>query len=73
MMLSSIQQKDIISLKDGKKIGTIIDIKINNIGQIEELSVQKKRLFIFGGSVATVNWQQIDKIGKDVILIKESN
>ena len=40
MMLSSIQEKDIINLTDGKKIGTIIDIKINDNGQIEEVSVQ---------------------------------
>ena len=72
-MLSSIQEKDIINLTDGKKIGTIIDIKINDNGQIEEVSVQKRRIFIFSSSVTTFNWKQIDKIGKDVILIKEMN
>ena len=73
MMLSSIQEKDIINLTDGKKIGTIIDIKINDNGQIEEVSVKKRRFFIFFSSVTTFNWKQIDKIGKDVILIKEMN
>ncbi len=73
MMLSSIQEKDIINLSDGKKIGTIIDIKISDNGQIEEVSVQKRRFFIFSSSVTTFNWKQIDKIGKDVILIKEMN
>ena len=73
MMLSDMQSKDIIDLSQGKKIGTIIDIKINEEGTIEELSVQRKRFLIFTSGIKTIKWKQIDKIGKDVILIKETN
>ena len=68
-MLSDLQSKDIINLVDGKRIGSIIDIKIGDKGEIAELSVQKKRFLFFSGGVITLKWTQIDKIGKDVILV----
>lgn len=69
MMLSDLQSKDIINLVDGKRIGSIIDIKIGDNGEVAELSVQRKRFLFFSGGVITLKWTQIDKIGKDVILV----
>ena len=37
MRLSDMQDKDVVELKTGLKIGNIIDIKINNEGYIESL------------------------------------
>ena len=34
MFLSELQSKDIISTKDGRRLGRIIDAEINNQGQI---------------------------------------
>ena len=34
MYLSELQQKDIISINDGRKIGKIIDVEINEDGSI---------------------------------------
>lgn len=72
MLLSSLQEKDVINLVDGKKIGVIIDASVDKNGRIIELSVQKKRFFFFSSSSSLIKWSQIDKIGKDVILVNVS-
>ncbi len=68
-MLSDLQDKDIINLTDGKKIGSIIDILVDDKGSVKELSVQKKKFLFFSGGVFKIRWDMIDKIGKDVILV----
>lgn len=68
-MLSDLQSKDIINLVDGKKIGSIIDVTITEEGKIDELSVQRKKFLFFSAGVINIKWNQIDKIGKDVILV----
>ncbi|MBQ9011498.1 MAG: YlmC/YmxH family sporulation protein [Bacilli bacterium] len=70
MFLSDLQTKDIIDLVDGKKIGSIIDVLISDDGNILEFSVQRKRFLFFSSGVIKIKWGQIDKIGKDVILVK---
>ena len=69
MLLSDLQGKDIIDIKTGQRMGTIIDVLINKDGQIQELSVQRRRFLFFSSNAASVKWSQIDKIGKDVILV----
>ena len=69
MLLSDLQSKDVINLVDGKKIGSIIDVSIDKAGKIIEFSVQKKRFIFFSSGVTFIRWGQIDKIGKDVILV----
>ncbi len=69
MLLSDLQTKDVVNLVDGKKIGVIMDASVDKGGRIIELYIQKKRFFFFSSSSTTIRWQQIDKIGKDVILV----
>ena len=69
MMLSSLQDKDIVNLFDGKKIGMIVDVNVDSNGKIMELVVQRKKFFFFSSSSVSIRWSQIDKIGKDVILV----
>lgn len=69
MLLSDLQGKDIIDINTGQKIGLIIDVLVNKDGSIEELSVQRKKFWIFNSSITSVKWANIDKIGKDVILV----
>lgn len=73
MFLSSLQEKDVINLVDGKKMGSIIDASVDKNGKIIEFSVQRKRLFLFSSSSTMIKWSQIDKIGKDVILVNVSS
>jgi len=73
MMLSDLQTKDIINLHDGKKVGSIIDVDLDEKGMIVELVVQKKKFIFFSGGISRIKWNQIDKIGKDVILVSVGN
>lgn len=72
MRLSELQNKDVINVGDGKKIGNIIDIVINYDGKMQSMIVEPSR----GVSIFTsredieIKWQQIEKIGEDVILVK---
>lgn len=74
MRLSDLQSKDVISIIDGKKIGNIIDIKIEEeSGQISALVVEPNRFFLNVFSAHQefeVYWCEIEKIGEDVILVK---
>ncbi len=72
-MLSDMQSKDIINVFDGKKIGTIIDINIDKEGTIIEMNVQRRKFIFFSGGTTKIKWKQIDKIGKDVILVNVNN
>ena len=69
MLLSDLQSKDVINLVDGKKIGSIIDVNVDKTGKIVELSVQRRKFIFFSSGTVFIRWGQIDKIGKDVILV----
>ena len=75
MRLSEIQNKDVINLNSGMKVGNIIDIKINSeTGKIESLILEKKKFSsIFNSNdEIEIYWTQINKIGEDVILVNLS-
>ena len=72
MNLSEFQNKDVINIKDGRRIGNIIDCKIDNItGEIKSfLLVPFKGVFSFkGSSKVEIDFKDIEKIGEDVILV----
>lgn len=70
MYLSELQNKDIVSIRNGKKIGNIVDISINNEGYISGLIIQKVKFSLFrGNNDEEIKWNQIKKIGEDVILV----
>lgn len=68
-MLSDLQSKDVINVFDGKKVGSIIDVSLDKEGKIIEMSVQRRKFIFFSGATSKIKWSQIDKIGKDVILV----
>lgn len=71
MRLSELQGKDIINVSDGKKIGNIIDVNIDENGNMKSLIVEKSGIFSRFSSKyeVEVGWSQITKIGEDVILV----
>lgn len=71
MKLSSLQSKDIININDGKCIGNIIDVNIDNEGRTLVLIVEKYKFLmsLFRNSIVEIKWNQIKKIGTDVILV----
>lgn len=73
MRLSDLQNKDVVNVIDGKKVGNIIDVNIDFEGKLDSLIVEKSKFFVSMFSSAgevEIRWAQIEKIGEDVILVK---
>lgn len=73
MRLSDLQDKDVVDLKSGVKVGNIIDIRIDNNGIVTSLILERKKfskLFSPNDEI-DIPFKNITKIGEDVILIKE--
>lgn len=74
MRLSDLQNKDIVNVVDGKNIGNIIDVRIDEkTGAIVALVVEpsKKMIsFMNRGIDQEVSWKNIERIGEDVILVR---
>jgi len=73
MRLSDIQNKDVINLNTGVKIGNIIDVNIDiENGKIKSFVLEKKKFsnFFSNNDDVEVYYEQINKIGEDVILVE---
>ena len=73
MRLSELQKKDIVNIKDGKKIGKIIDVYFDKTsGYMIKFIIEKthfvKSLFSNTDEIV-IKFSQIKKMGEDVILI----
>ena len=73
MRLSDLQAKKIVSITTGRNIGNIIDVDVRSDGVIESLIIEvNKSLFSLNRESDTrIYWNDITKIGEDVILIKK--
>lgn len=72
MRLSELQNKSIVNLIDGKDIGNIIDLEIDENGNSIGLIVEKHRFLLSNLSSKKeflIKWKYIEKIGEDVILV----
>ena len=74
MRLSDLQNKDIVNTIDGRNVGNIIDVKIDQLnGTILSLVVEpnKKMIsFMNRGDEEEISWKNIERIGEDVILVR---
>ena len=75
MRLSDLQSKNIVNVLDGKNVGSIIDVNVNEMGQVESLVIENSKKFLsFSRYEETiVFWKDITKIGEDVILVNKNN
>ena len=73
MRLSELQLKEIVNISNGKRIGTIIDVIVDENGYIKSLILQEKRGRKFSREEYDISWNQIIKIGDDIILIDTRN
>lgn len=73
MRLSDLQDKDVVDIGSGDKIGSVIDAEIKkDTGLITKLIVYEKEVldaFKMKDEVE-VPWEKIKKIGSDVILVE---
>ena len=75
MRLSDLQTKKVINITDGKNIGNIIDDYVTEDGHIELFVIETNKS-IFSLNKETdikIKWNNITKIGEDVIQIKTDN
>ena len=76
MNLSDLQNKEIIDIYTGRRMGTIIDVKLSLSGTIQKLILEDRKInrrFLSSSKEETeIYWQQIIKIGDDIILINTS-
>lgn len=73
MRISDMQSKDVVNISDGKRLGTIGDLDIDqDTGLIRTVIVLGQNKFFGiggGGQEYIIPWNQIVKIGSDVILV----
>lgn len=73
MKLSELQRKNIVNIKDGKLIGKIIDVEFDpSNGYMIHFVIEKPHFImnIFNNNEEiTIKFNQIKKMGEDVILI----
>lgn len=72
--ISDFRLKDVINVKDGKKLGSISDLDIHpESGKIEAIIIagHGKMLSLFNKEdEIVIPWRDIVQIGEDVILVK---
>ena len=73
MNLSDLQNKEVIDIATGRRIGNIIDVVIDRKGNINKLILEEKRpsrrLFSNSRDELSILWNQIIKIGDDIMLV----
>jgi YlmC/YmxH family sporulation protein len=71
--ISELKQREVININDGKRLGIVYDVEIDmEKGRIEAIVIPGtgRVLGLFSKeSDIVVNWENIKKIGTDVILI----
>ncbi|WP_029420602.1 YlmC/YmxH family sporulation protein [Alicyclobacillus macrosporangiidus] len=71
--ISDLQAKDVVNVGDGKRLGTIGDLEVDpDSGLIHAIIIPGQARFfgmVGGGPDYVVPWNQIVKIGSDVILV----
>ncbi len=74
MRLSDLQNKNVVNISDGRNIGSIVDVKIDQEkGSIISFVLEPSRNFLSflnRGEDTEIKWDAITKIGEDVILVK---
>jgi len=72
MLLSELQSKDIIDIKNGNNLGRIIDARIDNEGKVTYFVAEERKLMrkVTRGGEISFEFNKIKKIGEDVILVE---
>ena len=77
MNLSDLQQKEIIDISSGKRLGSIIDVIVDNRGFIMRIMLDPKRsrgrFFSANKEDVYIEWKNIIKFGDDIILVDLMN
>ncbi|MGQ9512185.1 YlmC/YmxH family sporulation protein [Thermodesulfitimonas sp.] len=70
---SELARRDFINIVDGRRLGPVVDLHIDEKGSVTALVVRKGRrylgLFRWGRDLI-IPWQQVKKIGVDAVLVE---
>lgn len=73
MNLSDLQNKEIIDVSSGKRMGNIIDVVFNRNGEITKFILDERKTskywFSSNKIELSIMWKQIVRIGDDIILV----
>ena len=76
MNLSDLQNKEIIDIATGKRLGTIVDVIITLNGNISKLVLEDrkigKKLLSNNREEMYLEWNKIVRIGDDIILVDKN-
>ena len=72
VFLSEMQEKEIISIVTGLNYGHIVDVQLDHEGNIISFIAENKKIFrkSFEKDEIRFKFSEIEKIGKDVILVR---
>lgn len=74
MKISELQLKDVVNIADGRKLGKIHDLELDmKQGMVKAVVVPGETRFFgwfAGGEEWVIPWNQVVKIGSDVILVR---
>lgn len=73
MYLSELQNKDIISVKNGENLGRIVDVEVSSDGRVIRFVAEDRKLFrkVLKNTEMTFAFSEISKIGTDCILVNK--
>ena len=64
-------KKEVINTCDGKRVGNICDIEIDPIsGRINSVILPRQKKIIGKCKYESVRWENIEKIGEDIVLLR---
>ena len=73
MNLSDLQLKEIVDISSGKRLGSIIDVIVDNKGFISKIMLDNKKtrgkIFSTNKEDVSIEWKNIIKLGDDIILV----
>ena len=70
---SELIKKEVINTCDGCRLGYVCDLEIDSMcGRINALFIPQRRKLLSKPCYLTVKWEQIERIGSDMILVKLS-
>ncbi|MBQ9692046.1 MAG: YlmC/YmxH family sporulation protein [Clostridia bacterium] len=68
---SELIKKEVINTCDGCRLGYVCDLEIDSMcGRINALFIPQRRKLFAKPCFLTVKWEQIERIGADMILVK---
>ena len=73
LRLSELQLKEIVNVVNGKRMGVIVDVIVDDKGYIKTLILEDKHGRKFSREEYSIEWSQIVKIGDDIVLVDTRN